>query len=429
MSELHITRELLRAVTRGEIAARGLIELGWKHLSRVCPICDEEFRAWKKELALSSRYDSAFKVIPALLQRHAREEEERREDMERDFRALMKVPQAARLYKIDHSLTRFRGTLLAKRLLEESKKHMTTRIELADNLAEAAAMVLLRTPERPGLADLRALATVYRANAARLRGRPAEARTFFNRARSIIQMERAADPLTTAEADSCEGVLALDLRQFGEAEELLNRSVFLYMLAGARRKAALPMVTLGRVHYEQGRFGEAVELSREALTMIDQKRDRQLFLSAQFNIAVYLCDAELFSEAAGALSDNRDLFEEFPEPFLQLRIAWLEARIAAGTGHPDEAEKGFVAVRDEMAQRGHGYDAAMVSLDLALIYLDQGRTGELLRLAEEMHALFRAEEVHREALAAFLLFEEAARKEQLTSEAIRSLSALLKRVR
>lgn len=54
------------------------------------------------------------------------------------------------------------------------------------------------------------------------------------------------------------------------------------------------------------------------------------------------------------------------------------------------------------------------------------RGAVLVRLAEEMHALFTAEEVHREALAALLVFEEAARKEQLTAEAIRKLAALLK---
>jgi tetratricopeptide (TPR) repeat protein len=366
--------------------------------------------------------------MPALLKRHAIDEENRQADAERDFRVLMKGSQEARLWKIDHSLKRFRGTLLARRLLDESKKRMTANIDLADNLAEAAGAVLLRTPESPGVTDLRALASVYRANVARLRGRPDEARTWFKRARSIIQMERAEDPLTTAETDSCEGVLALDLRQFEEAEGLLNRSVFLYLLAGAKGKAALPMVTLGHLYYEQGKLARSVETLRAALTMIDARADRRLLMSARFNLAVCLCEAGHYSEATDALTDNRDLFQEFPEPFLQLRIAWLEARIAAGTGHPEVAEKGFLAVREEMARRGQGYDAAMVSLDLALIYLEQGRTSELLRIAEEMHALFRAEEVHREALAALLVFEEAARKEQLSSEVIQSLSALLKRV-
>jgi hypothetical protein len=69
----------------------------------------------------------------------------------------------------------------------------------------------------------------------------------------------------------------------------------------------------------------------------------------------------------------------------------------------------------------------MVSLDLALIYQQQDRTGELMRLAEEMHVLFSAEEVHREALAALLMFEEAARKVQVTAETIRRVAGSLRR--
>lgn len=37
------------------------------------------------------------------------------------------------------------------------------------------------------------------------------------------------------------------------------------------------------------------------------------------------------------------------------------------------------------------------AVDLALIYLQQGRTAELRQLAEEMHTLFEAEDVYREA--------------------------------
>jgi len=63
----------------------------------------------------------------------------------------------------------------------------------------------------------------------------------------------------------------------------------------------------------------------------------------------------------------------------------------------------------------YGYDAAMTSLDLALLYLMEGRTGEVRRVAAEMHTLFDAQEIHREAAAALLLFQEAAERESLTA--------------
>jgi hypothetical protein len=71
----------------------------------------------------------------------------------------------------------------------------------------------------------------------------------------------------------------------------------------------------------------------------------------------------------------------------------------------------------------------MASLDLALLYLRDGRTADVLPLAEEMAALFEAQDVHREALAAVLLFQEAAQREGITAAMVRELAGRLEAVR
>ena len=75
----------------------------------------------------------------------------------------------------------------------------------------------------------------------------------------------------------------------------------------------------------------------------------------------------------------------------------------------------FVQMRDGFLQEGLGYDAVIVSMDLALLYLRQGRTAELKTLAREMLPIFRSQDVHREAVAALVLFQEAIREEQITA--------------
>ncbi|HEY4562815.1 MAG TPA: hypothetical protein VIJ36_07535, partial [Thermoanaerobaculia bacterium] len=50
-------------------------------------------------------------------------------------------------------------------------------------------------------------------------------------------------------------------------------------------------------------------------------------------------------------------------------------------------------------------------------------------IAAEMHTLFDAQEIHREAAAALLLFQEAAEREALTAEWVEDLTAYLKRAR
>lgn len=51
------------------------------------------------------------------------------------------------------------------------------------------------------------------------------------------------------------------------------------------------------------------------------------------------------------------------------------------------------------------------------------------RLAEEMIPLFQAQDVHREAMAALALFQEAARQDRLTVEKTLEVAAYLRKAR
>jgi hypothetical protein len=58
-------------------------------------------------------------------------------------------------------------------------------------------------------------------------------------------------------------------------------------------------------------------------------------------------------------------------------------------------------------------------LEEAGLLLDEGRTAEVKALVRELPAVFKAEEVHREALAALRLFHEAAEREAATADLAR----------
>jgi hypothetical protein len=73
------------------------------------------------------------------------------------------------------------------------------------------------------------------------------------------------------------------------------------------------------------------------------------------------------------------------------------------------------------------YDYALMSLDLSLALLEEGRTAEVREIAEEMLWIFKAQEVHREALAALRLFCEAAKHEAATVELARRVERFLRR--
>ncbi|HYX24555.1 MAG TPA: hypothetical protein VFC23_10425, partial [Thermoanaerobaculia bacterium] len=100
-----------------------------------------------------------------------------------------------------------------------------------------------------------------------------------------------------------------------------------------------------------------------------------------------------------------------------------------GLGERERARTAFEEVRREFTERGMGYDTALVSLELAALDLEDGRTAEVKELAREMVTVFRAQEVQREALAALLLFRRAALKERATAELARDVAEFLNRLR
>jgi hypothetical protein len=110
-------------------------------------------------------------------------------------------------------------------------------------------------------------------------------------------------------------------------------------------------------------------------------------------------------------------------------VLWFEGNLARAEGHDEEAESALRACREGFARRGIGYDAALVSLDLAVLFLEARRTAEVKALAEEMFPLFQAQDIHREAAAALLLFIEAARAEEASLAFVRELAAYLQAAR
>ena len=84
-------------------------------------------------------------------------------------------------------------------------------------------------------------------------------------------------------------------------------------------------------------------------------------------------------------------------------------------------------MRDGFIKQEIPFDAALVSLDLAAVYLKQDRIHELKRLAAEMLAVFQSLVIHPEALAAYTLFSEAVRRERVSFRFILDLAEFFKK--
>jgi hypothetical protein len=139
--------------------------------------------------------------------------------------------------------------------------------------------------------------------------------------------------------------------------------------------------------------------------------------------------AGLYEDAELLLPEVQNLFRDAAQPLDLVRLRWAEGLIHLGRGRIGPAEAAFWEVQKEFLERQMGYDAALVSLDLARLYAQEGCTEDLKRLAAEMMPVFQSRDVHREAILALLMFQRACEEERLTVDLVRQISAYLRRER
>jgi tetratricopeptide (TPR) repeat protein len=430
MDDIHLSREILRAVENGTLPPSVLDEIKTEHLLSRCPHCRAEFKAYEAERrAKVSVLRQILQILSVLLERLITPRSREFSRATRDLLELLPLSQSERMHLVERARGRFRSPSLVKLLLSESHQRIPGEPAEAFALAELARRVANQNPRMPAYFDFYVLATAAMANARRAGGDLQEANQLFVLVRQVITEHGVTDPAVVARVDDLLGSLRKDQRRFGEAEKLLKRAAMQFELVHAHDDAARALINLGAVYNHQKDLDRAIETTRSALNLLGPHAELRLHLCGHYNLAFYLTEAGRFDEAAELLELDEALFRQFPEPWTQLRLLWLRGDITAGQGDLATAERCYVETRDGFVAQGIGYDAAMVSLDLAALYLRQGRTSDVRRIAEEMIPLFQAQDVHREALAALALFQEAARQDRLTVEKTLEVAAYLREAR
>lgn len=146
----------------------------------------------------------------------------------------------------------------------------------------------------------------------------------------------------------------------------------------------------------------------------------------QHNILFALTKAGRFEEAAAGVEGTRALCERLDYPIDRIRLEYLEGGILQGLGRMNEAEERFRSALQSMLTEGLDYDAALVGLDLATLLNQQNRHAEVRELAAAMLPVFTSHRIHREAIAALLVFQEAVKREELSAQLVEELSAYLR---
>jgi tetratricopeptide (TPR) repeat protein len=317
---------------------------------------------------------------------------------------------------------------LAIRVCEESVRRAVHRSHEALALADLALSIADRVPgEESWRSRLKGFAWAHVGNARRVANDLAGADDAFVRSWEFWRTGAGSDPELLAEWQlfSLEASLRRDQLQFSAALELLDQA---RAASGENQVAARTLLKKGNVYEQMGDSERALVALREAAPFVEATCDPRLVLCLRFDTANNLYLLSRYAEAAELMPRVRDWAIQQANELDLTRVVWLESRVAAGEGRAEEAIAGLEQVRGYFTSQGLPYDAALSSLDLAVLWLAAGRTAELKALAVAMGWIFKAKGIDREALAALTLFCDAARQERATVELARQVAAQIEKV-
>lgn len=274
--------------------------------------------------------------------------------------------------------------------------------------------------------DFRARAWAYIGNSQRVRSGLQEAERSFELA--YFHLKRGTrELLERAIFLDLKASLLRDQRRFEEALKLLRRAISIFLQEGEDHRAGRSLLKLSTIFNYSGRPEECVPILYEALRLIDPDQEPRVLLAAWHNLGFVLAELGRFLEAQSVYRKARPLYRDFSDAWTQNRRKWLKGKILQGLGQSAQAEGLLLAARNAFIAEGIPYDAALVSLELAILYANQGRTAELKRLAREMVPIFASRNIHREALAAVVFLEQALEAEQASLELLDRVITFIKR--
>lgn len=354
--------------------------------------------------------------------------DEARAEAEAVWTGLEPLPDDKRRRLLGFSFRASLSWALAARICDASAQAAADKADRALELAKLALFVAQRVTEENLRPRAEGYCWAFIGNALRVANDFAGAGAAFGKAKNLWEAGRNAEECLPAwRLLDLEASLRRDQHHFQPALALLERA---RALAGGSPQI-ISRILLKReyVFERQGDLESALAVLAEATPFVEAAGDTRLLFALRFNTADNLCQLGRVEEAIPLVDQARRLAIELGNGLDSIRVRWLEGRVAAGLGSSADAEATFEEVRNALKKHKLPYDFAMASLDLAMIYREQQRWPEIQELAVQMVAIFRAHEIHREALAAVSLFQEAAAKQAVTGELVRQLRTYFEEAR
>jgi transcriptional regulator with XRE-family HTH domain len=307
-----------------------------------------------------------------------------------------------------------RSWALAERITAASVAAAADRADEALRLARLAVRVAEATQPESRRLHLLGYCEDFMANSLRVGGDLTAAEEAFARADELWLQGKGSDLM-----DLLDATRRLDLRaslfmyreRSEEARSLLDEA----MQDARTDRARARLLLMKAITLEiAGEYEECLEVLAQAEPLVEAQGDRRMLFTHRYNRAVTLCHLDRYGQVERLLGQISALAGDKELDCVRLR--WLEGRCWAGLGRRAEAVAALAEVRRYFRTEEIAYDFALVSLELAVLHLEQGRTRLVRDLAEEMLWIFEGQKVHTEALSALALFCQAAKAEEAQAD-------------
>lgn len=323
----------------------------------------------------------------------------------------------------------FQAWPLVEEALARSRTYFSEDVHRAESLA-LLALEISDTIATEGfrarlLSDMRAEGWSYVGNCQRIRSDFHSARKAFAVAEDCLA-GGTGDPLERARFLDLKASFLRAQRELKAASDCLSEAVRLYGLLPDRHAQGRVLLNQAKLVGDSGDPEQAIRILEHAERLIDHQREPRLHFLLKWSFVVYLREAGRLEEAQSLLAVVRDLSRVHGTRYDRLRLLWVEGVLRRKLGQIELAAEALSQVREGFIAAGIAFDVALVSLDLAALYLDAGKNDEVRRLAVETVPIFASLNVQRELLVAWNLFKEAAEKEVATLLLVDSIATRIR---
>lgn len=232
--------------------------------------------------------------------------------------------------------------------------------------------------------------------------------------------ESVAPPRLCAEVLQLKSCLRRDQRRWPEALELVEQALAVGGQTG--RLGAEMLLNRGYIFWAQSEAPSAIADFQAAFELLENEHAPYLTWVACQGLAAGFCATEDLTQAEEWLERGEPHVRALGQQSQLSYYHWLRGLLASRRGDLAKAEKHLRRAHGGFETAGNFPRAGVASLDLAMVYLGQGKAIEAGHLAAEALPQLQAVGLDAEGTAALVLLHQALNGEELTS-------AVLERVR